>query len=248
MTTPGESPAATGNSFIDSLPLATRLRLAPALQRIELHIGRVLAKPGVNIENVFFPTTGVISTVTQMVEGDAVEVGLSGHEGFGPISLAFGSKLSPHMAVVQIPGNGCVISAARFLQGWQDDDALRTHASAYSEYCYVAAAQFAACNRRHSVRERYARWILMADDRVGNGEFVLTHEYLGQMLGVRRASVTIVAGEFVQAGLISNRRRHVCVLDRPNLEDASCECYTAVNSQLYRLMGYGARQVPNIIV
>jgi CRP-like cAMP-binding protein len=185
----------------------------------------------------------VISTVTRMADGGGVEVGLAGHEGMSALSVVFGSRISPHVTITQIADSAYRLSADVFLQLFKNDAPLRERALAYAEYSFIAAAQFAACNRLHAIDQRYARWLLMADDRVGNGEFVLTQEFSAQMLGVRRPGVTIVAGEMSAAGLISYRRGHIAVLDKPGLEAAACECYGVVNAELRRLMGYGVRHV-----
>jgi hypothetical protein len=116
---------------------------------------------------------------------------------------------------------------------------------AYAAYSFAASTQFAACNRLHPIEERYARWLLMAADRVGDTGIKLTREYSAQMLGVRRASVTIVASSMSKAGLIEYGRGRISVLDLSGLEALACECYGVVNAELLRLMGYSARQSAN---
>ena len=237
-----DRPATTGNSFLDSLPAESLARLFPALTVRSLKKGLVLAEPGVLIEEIFFPIRSVISTVTRMLDGSGIEVGLAGHEGMSALSIAYGNRLSPHLTVVQIADSAYFMGAGLFLDLMKRDEHLRERVLAYAEYAFIASTQFAACNRLHPIEERYARWILMADDRVGNEPFLLTQEYSAQMLGVRRAGVTVVAGAMSKAGLISYRRGHVSVLDRDALESASCECYRVVNAELFRLMGYAFGQ------
>jgi CRP-like cAMP-binding protein len=232
----------TGNLFLDTLPNETAEQFLPLLTRVALPRHRVLAEPGVEFEHVFFPIRSIISTVTRMSDGSSVEVGIAGQEGFSGMALAFGSRISPHLTVVQIPDSGYCMSAAVFSQRIRDDAGLQERVMAYGQYVFTAATQYAACNRLHPVDERYARWLLMADDRVGADEFSLTQEFSAQMLGVRRASVTVVAGMMSQAGLISYRRGHITVCDREKLEAASCECYGVVNDELSRLMGYDLRR------
>jgi CRP-like cAMP-binding protein len=212
-----------------------------AMQTLEKR--QVLAEPGIPVKTVYFPIHSMISTVTQTLAGSAVEVGMTGHEGFSPITIAFDSLVSRHITVVQVPDSAFAITAPAFLAELQADEELKRRALRYAEYCFAAATQFAACNGLHPVERRYARWILMTDDRVGLEEFQLTQEYSAQMLGVRRASVTNVARTLSDQGLISYRRAVMRVTDRAGLEEASCECYGAVNSDLQRLMGYGARQM-----
>jgi CRP-like cAMP-binding protein len=240
---PGDRPPVTGNSFLDSLPDATRVRLQPLLSLQSLKKRQVLAEPGVPVKNVYFPVHSMISTVTQTLEGSAVEVGLTGHEGMSPVTVAFGSLVSRHVTIVQVPNSAFGINAKAFMTELAADALLRARSLQFAEYCFAAATQFTACNGLHAIEERYARWILMTDDRVGLEEFNLTQEYSAQMLGVRRASVTNVARALSDEGLISYRRGVIRVTDRPGLEDAACECYSAVNGDLQRIMGYGARQL-----
>jgi CRP-like cAMP-binding protein len=234
--------AVTGNSFLDSLSAPTRATLLPLLELRKLKKAQHVAEPNEPFSHVFFPIRSVISTVTLTEEGSAVEVGLAGHEGLSPLPIAFGSLTTRHSTVVQIPDSALCMSAEHFLLEFKADGALRDRCSRYAEYSFVAATQFAACNGVHPVEERYARWILMANDRVGTAEFSLTQEYSAQMLGVRRATVTTIAADLSKRGLISYQRGRVFVTDREGLEEAACECYAAVNEELQRLMGYGARQ------
>ena len=234
--------APSGNLLLDSLAPSTSERLLPKLATSHLTKGQVLGRARVPVEAVYFPIRSIISTITQMADGEAVEVGIAGPEGMSSISLAYGSRTSPHTTVVQIADSAYCLSAEEFLAEMRTDAALRDRMLMYAEYSFSAATQFAACNRLHPIVERYARWLLMADDRVGGGEFVLTQEYSAQMLGVRRAGVTVVAGQMSEAGLISYRRGHVMILDRERLADAACECYDAVNVELQRLMHYDIRR------
>ncbi len=233
----------TGNAFLDSLSAPTRSVLLPTLQIGTLRRGQVLGEPGIRIEAVYFPIRSVVSTLTRMLDGGAVEVGLAGHEGMSGISLVYGTRESVHSTIVQVADSAYCLAADAFMQQLNDDAAFKERVLAYAGYSFVAATQFAACNRLHPIEERYARWILMADDRIGLEEFPLTQEFTAQMLGVRRAGVTVVAGTLSNAGLISYRRGHVSVLDRPALEDVACECYRAVNAELRRFMDYGPTHV-----
>lgn len=204
--------------------------------------GQILASPHVPVEAVYFPLRSVISTITQMDGGEAIEVGLAGAEGMSALSMAFGSRTSAHTTVVQIADSAYCMTADDFMRVLHDDAALSALMRAYAEYSFGAATQFAACNRLHPIVERYARWLLMADDRVGGEDFILTQEYSAQMLGVRRAGVTVVAGQMSEVGIISYRRGRVSIHDRERLEDAACECYDAVNRELRRCMGYDIRR------
>jgi CRP-like cAMP-binding protein len=232
----------TGNSFLDALPAQSLDALRPALIKMRLERALVLGKPGVRIDHIYFPVHSVISTVATMAGGESVEVGLAGHEGMSALSIVFGSRITPHYTIVQVPDSAHCLEVDTFLERMASDADLRPRVLAYAEYTFIAAAQFAACNRLHPIEERYARWLLMADDRVGRETFDLTQEFSAQMLGVRRAGVTEVAGTLSKAGLISYQRGHVRVLDRDGLKKAACECYHVVNGELLRLMGYGPRK------
>lgn len=232
----------TGNSFLDSLPEPIRMRIAPQLTKRTLNKGQVLGEPGVPFETVYFPVRSVISTLTRMHDGTAVEVGFAGHDGFSPVVAAFGSFATPHTVIVQIPDSAYAIDARALVSDMKSDSGLAARMRSYAEYSYLAATQFTACNRLHTIAQRYARWILMADDRVGGSEFVLTHDFTAQMLGVRRAGVTDVASRMSQLGLISYRRSHVKVLNRHGLEREACECYVAINAELRRLLTYEPRR------
>ena len=231
----------TGNSFLDTLSLGVRSRFRQHLEPHTLKQGVLLGEPGVEVDHIYFPVRGVISTVALMRDGNAVEVGFAGHDGFSSIAAAFGSRVTPHTTVVQIAGSVLRMPVDLFLQEAAADRELHRRAIAYGEYSFIAATQFAACNRLHAIEARYARWLLMANDRVGGEHFRLTQEYAAEMLGVRRASVTLVAGALSAAGAISYRRGNIKVLDRRRLTQTACECYGAVNDELQRLMGYSVR-------
>lgn len=231
-------PESMGNLFLDSLSPSIAKRLFPLLKRAPLKAGRQLAEPGVPFDEVYFPIQSLISTIARMSDGAAVEVGLSGREGMSPISAAFGDRVGPHTVIVQIPDSAWCMSAQSLLQEIERDADLRSRALDYARYAFAAAAQFAACNRLHTLESRYARWLLMASDRVAQSSFTLTQEYSAEMLGVRRAGVSVAAGELSNAGLISRRRNHVTLLDRAGLEETACECYAVVNGEAKRVMGY----------
>ena len=175
-------------------------------------------------------------------DGAAVEVGLTGHEGVSLLPIAFASLVSQYSTVVQVADSAQCMTTEAFLAEYEADPDRRSRCLSNAEYSFAAATQFAACNAVHPVEERYARWILMANDRVESAEFHLTHEYSSQMLGVRRATITNIALALSRSETISYRRGRIVVTDRAGLEDSACECYPAVNRKLPWLMGYGARR------
>jgi CRP-like cAMP-binding protein len=232
----------TGNLFLDALAPETLERLRPQLERVQLRAGEVVAPPNVPIAHVFFPIGSVISTITRMSDGTAVEAALTGREGIVGAWLALYQMSTAQESVVQIADSAWRMNADRFLLELRADPSLNEALLRYTHAGIIIAGQFIACNRLHEIQERYARWLLMAHDRVESDHFYLTQEYAGQMLGVRRVSVTLVAGEFARAGLISYRRGAVTILNRAGLEDIACECYGAVNDTLQALQGYTTRK------
>jgi CRP-like cAMP-binding protein len=212
---------------------------------VMLRKGAVLAEPGHDRDDVYFPVTSIISTVTRMSDGAVVEVGIAGREGMSAPSTAFGTAVSMNTVIVQAPGSAHSILADRFEALLHADSYLRDRVLAYMQYSFGAVIQFAACNRRHLIPERFACSLLMASDRMGSS-VVQTHEAQAATLGVRRAGISVAAEALAAAGVIKYRRGCLMVLDRERLEAASCECYAAINELLVRCMGYDVRQTPTI--
>jgi CRP-like cAMP-binding protein len=232
----------TGNSFLDSLREGSRHRLQSMSQATNLVKDQVLSQAGRPSTEVFFPVHCIISAINLMSDGTAIEVGVAGHEGMSSLSIAFDGRMNTNTSVVQAAGSAFCMSADAFADELRLDPHLRERMTAYIEYSFCAAMQFAACNRCHSLHRRYARSLLMTLDRIGANALSLTHEDSAEILGVRRAGVTVAASALSAAGMITYRRGSITVLDRELLEHASCECYGIVNAHLYRCMGYGARQ------
>jgi CRP-like cAMP-binding protein len=237
-----DAPPASGSLFLDALPAATLERLSPHLERVDLRGGEIVAPPNVPTTHVYFPIGCVISTITRMSDGTAVEAALTGREGMVGAWLALRQRSSSQESVVQIPDSAWRMNADRFVRELRADAPLNDALLRLTHAGIIMAGQFIACNRLHEIQERYARWLLMAHDRVHDDHFFLTQEYAGQMLGVRRVSVTLVAGEFARAGLISYHRGNVVILNRHGLEEIACECYGAVNDTMQDVLGYTIRK------
>jgi len=162
----------------------------------------------------------------------------SGREGMAGTPVVLGARSTHLEAIAQVPGTAARVDAERFLTGLrQSDGALFPLLLRYAQALQEQTAQGVACNRRHPIDERCARWLLMTQDRVGTDQFPLTQEFLAFMLGVRRASVTVAAGMLQQAGLIRYTRGRITVVDRARLEAASCECYAVVQRKYDQLLG-----------
>ena len=216
------------SSLIEGLPSKQRKQLLKICEPVDLIFGSILCEADQLISHVYFPLSGFISLVTTLDGHQPLEMGLIGNEGMLGATLALGVNQAPMRAVVQGSGTALRISSALFKQQMLDSPALL---HALKRYLYVLMAQLsqsAACTHFHEIEPRLARWLLMTHDRAHADHFHLTHEYLADMLGVRRSGVSIAAGALQQRKLISYSRGEIKVLDRVGLESAACSCYAAV--------------------
>jgi CRP-like cAMP-binding protein len=224
------------NRLLDLLSETERERLVPAMQRIAGKLGDIVFRRGEPLAHVDFPLTGVISLIVIMEDGGVVEAGTVGNEGFAGLPLLLGAESSPAQAFYQVPGEALRMPADVFTDELERGGRFREVMQRYAQSFVNQVAQGAACNRMHPVDQRLSKWILMSQDRVGADEILLTQEVLSQMLGVRRASVTVAAGMLQKAGFIRYSRGVIKVLDRAALEASSCECYHVVRAELDRLL------------
>jgi CRP-like cAMP-binding protein len=213
------------------------------LTPIELERGRLFYDPGDPITNVYFPGEGVISLLTLMDGGEAIECATIGREGAVGLSAAVGPRESLTRAIVQVPGRAWRISAAHLHEAWKKSAKLQHLVDHHSQALYAQAVQSAACNALHSVEARFCRWLLGCHDRMDGDTVQLTQEFLADMLGVQRTTVTAVARGLQANGTIRYRRGVVEVLDRAGLEAATCECYSAVRRTFGRLLTTGETPV-----
>jgi CRP-like cAMP-binding protein len=189
------------------------------------------------IPHVYFPLTSVYSLITELDDGSSMEVATIGNEGFVGLPVFLGAETSPLTTFSQIAGASLCLDAGTFRALAVPGTALHEGLHRFTQALFILTAQSVACNRLHEVRARCARWLLMTHDRVGTDAFLLTHEFMAQMLGVRRASVTDVMGDLQARGLITYHRGEVTILDRPGLEGAACECYRIIKAEFDRLVG-----------
>jgi CRP-like cAMP-binding protein len=203
------------------------------MERITLEIGRVLYESQEPIRYLYFPDNGcVISLTTTMEDGSTVEVGAVGSEGLVGLSVFWGVQASPYGAVVQIPGSAMRLNADVLRRMLNQLGSLHSILLRYTHAMVVQISQTSACNCKHSLEQRFARWLLVCRDRARSDDFPLTHEFIAEMLGVRRAGVTEAALSFQNRGLIRYKRGHITVLNRRGLEEACCECYGVVRHEL----------------
>jgi hypothetical protein len=227
----GVSANAGANRLLDALPVGEGRRLRRALSPVFLEIETVLFEAGEPIAFVDFPRNCVVSLLTSFQEGASVEVASIGNEGIVGVPMRPGGSLA-FRAVSSVAGWVDRMDAATFLDEIKADPHLHEVVDDYVRAFFGEIAQAAACNRLHSNEERLSRWLLMSQDRVGTDEFAITHEFLGQILGSRRATVTLSAESLRAAGLISYHRGRVTIIDRTGLEAVACECYRSITSEL----------------
>ncbi len=224
------------NRLLAALPDAEYQRLVPHLERVPLPLKQVLHKRGESIEYVYFPHRAIVSLISSPETGSKVEVGLVGNEGVVGIPNILGDNIAVTTAVVQLAGSGMRIKASLIKSEFQQGGVLQSLLLRYTQALYALASQNAACNRLHHLDDRLARWLLLVCDRVGSNELRLTHEFIAQMLGVRRAGVTEAANSLQQAGLIRYHRGKITILNRQELEAASCSCYGIIKGEYARLL------------
>lgn len=224
------------NRLLAALPCKDRQHLLSGCEPVDLVSGNILCEPGETIPYVYFPTGSFISLVIPIDGGGSLKVGLIGNEGMYGIPLTLGVDVAPFHALVQGAGPALRIAASSFLRELDQNPALQRELKRYLYVSMSQLAQSAACNRYHVVEERLARLLLMIRDRAHSDEFHITHEFLAQMLGVRRVGVTKAAGELQRKNLISYSRGGVKVHDIVGLEAASCRCYQADKETYERIL------------
>jgi CRP-like cAMP-binding protein len=193
---------------------------------------------GCQIREVYFPIDAVLSVVTHMNDGASIEVGTVGREGVSAIPLLLGAETSANESYCQVPGRAVVISSDHFQRLLRAGNAeFRIVLNRFLQAYVNMLGQLAACNGRHGVYERCARWLLLTHDRVNSDTILLTHEYLSMMLGARRSGVTAAAAALQFEGYISYSHGQIKILDRPGLEAAACECYAVAREQFGPLLG-----------
>jgi CRP-like cAMP-binding protein len=211
--------------------------LKPHLETARLTYRRSLYSANKRIDFVYFVETGVCSLVNTMRNGSASEVGTIGNEGVVGLPVVLGDKQAPTSVYVQVPGIATRMKASLFWDAMEESSTLRRSMLHYAHAFFNQVAQSAACNTFHSLDQRCCRWLLMTHDRMDTDEFLLTHEFLAMMIGVRRAGVTEAAGALRRDGLIRYNRGLITILDKKALRKRSCECYAVAKAEFDRLLG-----------
>ena len=234
----GRVPYPLSNILIDALPDASRRKLIVQLARINIPLRTSLYEPDEAPKYVHFLTSGIASVVATTSDGSTVEVGTIGREGAPQGLHLLGSVPVPTRCFMQIAGTGLRMEFAVLQRLFDSDEALRKVILAYAQYQTLMLGQVAGCNRLHEAESRLARWLLMIQDRTANSLLKLTQEFVGEMIGSQRTTVSEVAGALQERGLIEYARGTIRILDRVGLEKTACGCYPVTRrllSSLYQL-------------
>jgi CRP-like cAMP-binding protein len=212
-------------------------RLRPHFSPVAFEYRKSLYEALRPIDHVYFPINGVASLVVTTADGASAEVGTIGNEGLVGLPIVLGDRDAPSSVYVQVPGTALKMDAGIFHGELERSPTLNLMVLRYAHAFFNQVAQSAACAHLHKVEQRCCRWLLMTRDRMPSDDFLLTHEFLGMMLGVRRTTVTDVMGSLQKAGLIRYRRGHVTILDQQALQQRACECYEISKQEFDRLLG-----------
>jgi CRP-like cAMP-binding protein len=225
-----------GNLLLAALPPDESQRWLPLMEAVDMPLGVVLYEPGVTLTHVYFPTTAIVSLLYVMENGGSAEIAVVGNEGIVGVSLFMGGESTPSRAVVQSAGMGFRLRADLMKTEFYRAGPVLHLLLRYTQALITQMSQTAVCNRHHTLDQQLCRWLLLSLDRLQGNELVMTQELIANMLGVRREGVTEGALKLQQAGLIRYARGHITVIDRPGLEERSCECYQVVKKEYDRLL------------
>lgn len=224
------------NHLLAALPMEEYQRLQPHLEVVCLPHRQILHEINEPIDYVYFPTQALVSMVSLMEDGATIEVGVVGRDGMVGLPVCWGGGSATTQAIVQIPGSAIRMTADRLKAEFDRHGALYRLILLYTQALFTQVAQTAACNSRHTVEQRLARWLLSIEDRIESEQLLLTQEFIAQMLGIRRSGVTVAATALQQAGMIRYSRGKIAIVDRQLLQSSACECYKVVKNEFDRLI------------
>lgn len=219
------------NHLLRRLPRAEYARLLPDLEPVTLPVQHVIYEPHAPITHVYFPQSGMLSLILPLADGGTVEVGMVGREGIGGVPAVLGVETMPTRCIVQLEVRAHKMCVPALRRQAREARTLHTLLKRYTQVLFDQIAQGAACNRRHTLERRCARWLLMSHDRAESDVFPLTQEFLAYMLGVHRPAVATALGTLRRAGLIGSMRGGIRITDRAGLERAACECYATIRER-----------------
>ena len=225
------------NQLLASLPASDLSLLRRHLREIPLNQGQILEERGEPIDRVHFPQTGMISLIVATSEDSALEVGTVGHEGAIGMTAGLGSRISSIRALVQVSGTALCIPVSRFRAATSHSRRIRQMTVMYGELLLIQAQQTAACNGLHDASSRICRWLLQTSDKTQSDVIPFTQEFLAQMLGLQRTTVSEAISRLNEAGLVDTRYGEIRIVDRRGLESGVCECYGVVRRHVDRLLG-----------
>jgi CRP-like cAMP-binding protein len=224
------------NHILDALPQPERERLFPHLKLVTLPLGKVLYESGDTLRHIYFPIDSIVSLLYVLKNGESAEIAVVGNDGAIGVALFMGGETTTNRAIVQSAGSAYQLTGARLKEEFQRHGETLHILLRYTQALLTQMAQTAVCNRHHTVDQQLCRWLLLSLDRLSSDELVMTQELIAGMLGVRREGVTEAAGKLQKLGAIKYSRGHINVLDRPRLEQLSCECYAVVKKETDRLL------------
>jgi CRP-like cAMP-binding protein len=234
-----QPPHPRDNCLFAALPQEDAARLLPHLEPRTWALGDVLYDPDRAPAFLYFPTTAMVSLVYTLANGLTGEMGVVGREGVVGVALFMGGASTTSQALIQSAGSGFRLRAAVMHEEFQRGGAFHKLLLRYTQALLTQIAQTAVCNRLHAIEQRLCRWLLLTQDRVPPGAVRMTHEFIGQMLAVRRESITLVARRLQAVGVIRYTQGHITIVDRQGLEARVCECYEVVQNEFVRLLGWG---------
>jgi len=233
-----EMPTPQQNHLLAALPVEVQQRLFLDLELIPLPLGKILYESGDALRHVYFPTDAIVSLLYVMENGASAEISVVGNEGLIGIAVFMGGESTPSRAVVQSAGYAFRLLGKQFKAEVNRHGEMLHLMLRYTQALLTQMAQTAVCNRHHSIDQQLCRWLLLSLDRLPGDQLTMTQELIANMLGVRREGVTDAAGKLQKLGVIEYSRGHIKVLDRPRLEQLSCECYAVVKKETDRLLHY----------
>jgi CRP-like cAMP-binding protein len=231
-----KAPEPRDNQILDALPPLERERLFPHLELVELPLGAVLYESGDKLRHIYFPSNAIVSLLYVMQDGASAEIAVVGNDGAVGVSLFMGGETTPSRAIVQSAGHAYRLSGKRLKAEFNRHGEMLHVLLRYTQSLLTQMAQTAVCNRHHTLDQQLCRWLLLSLDRLRTNRLEMTQELIANMLGVRREGVTESAGKLQKLGVIRYARGKITVLDRPQLERLSCECYAVVKRETDRLM------------
>jgi CRP-like cAMP-binding protein len=234
-------PRPQSNHILNALPPVERERLFPHLKLVPMPLGMVLYESGDTLRHIYFPTDSIVSLLYVLEDGASAEIAVVGNEGAIGVALFMGGETTPSRAIVQSAGSAYRLTGRRLKQEFNRHGQMLHVLLRYTQSLITQMAQTAVCNRHHSVDQQLCRWLLLSLDRLSTNQLKMTQELIANMLGVRREGVTEAAGKLQKQGVIRYSRGQITVLDRPRLEQLSCECYGVVKRETDRLLPQRAR-------